>query len=112
MNKIALIISILGALALNGCALNDKQTSAIAATDKALQDQLPKNSLPYLQAAETIYAAYQGFTIPQSSIQTGNPKVDAVLQKATTEATVVPGDVATIKNLVAAFSTTKVPVTF
>lgn len=79
------------------------QDSAIQATDSQLQKQLPSNALPYLQAAEFIYAAYQGQTLPASSIKTGNSKVDSVLQKATTALPVAAQDVSTIKQLEQSF---------
>ncbi len=90
---------------LAACAtLTPAQTSAINATETALAQQIPAKDLPYVQAAEVIYSAYQGQPIPASSISTGNTQVNSVLQKVTTTAPVVAGDISVLQQLDAAFS--------
>jgi hypothetical protein len=73
-----------------------QQTAAIVQSGASIAAQLDPQLVPFLQGAQAIYSAYQGQTIPASSIDTGNAKVDAVLQKATTSAPVVAQDVKTI----------------
>lgn len=58
-------------------------------------------ALNSLYAYHTIIAAYQGLKIPKSSIRTGTPAVDVVLQKITsTKIPVTAKDVATAREAV------------
>lgn len=104
IHDLTFALCVVGLLFVAACAsLTPAQKTAISQTDTALKAQLPPNAQPYLYAAEAIYAAYEGLTIPPSSIDTGNAKVDAVLQTATTAAPVVKQDLTTLQNLVDSF---------
>ena len=74
-------------------AVNDSKTIPVA--------KKKTTALNSLYAYHTIIAAYQGLTIPKSSIKTGAPAADVVLQKITsTKIPVTAKDVAAAKEAV------------
>jgi hypothetical protein len=113
MNKTLLTIFACAAT-LGGCtSLTPQQSTALTATASALESALSGTKgtadiTAGLDAAQVIYQAYQGQTIPASSISTGVQAVDNVLQSYTGSTPVTAADVATISNVIAAFTAPKV----
>jgi hypothetical protein len=105
-------------LLLAGCStLTPAQTSALTTTGVTLAAAIAGASGPKtnaditagLDAASVIYSSYQGQSIPASSIDTGITAVDNVLQAYTGKNPVTAGDIATISQLIGAFTDKSTP---